>query len=152
MCLLCDSLQKNYIRICKQSVESQKVYLVIVLGTPSALVCLEFELAFIKNFHYIFFRLVDIHKQALPAKDTGLLKKRCITMGLPIKLCSEMQRDFLIRYARAAASKSTVVVSKDVAEQLIGFYVNPPPKAHHRKDDTHTDVKVCRSIQSRGKC
>jgi hypothetical protein len=42
-------------------------------------------------------RLVDIHKQMLPAKDTGILKKRCQMMALPIRNCSELQRDFLIR-------------------------------------------------------
>lgn len=42
-------------------------------------------------------RLVDIHKQVLPAKDTGILKKRCQMMGLPILNCSELQRDFLVR-------------------------------------------------------
>lgn len=70
-------------------------------------------------------RLVDIHKQVLPAKDTGILKKRCQMMGLPIANCSELQRDFLVRYANAAKSKSTVIVSKEAAQTLIGFYVEP---------------------------
>ncbi|XP_013389843.1 uncharacterized protein LOC106158434 isoform X1 [Lingula anatina] len=89
-------------------------------------------------------RLVDIHKQALPAKDTGLLKKRCVTMGLAIKNCSDMQRDFLIRYARASPSKSTVIVSKTTAEELIGFYVNPQPKIHRssRDEKLDNDTKV----------
>ena len=73
-------------------------------------------------------RLVDIHKQVLPAKDTGILKKRCQMMGLDIMNCTELQRDFLIRYANAAKSKSTVVAAKEAAETLIGFYVDPRPR------------------------
>ena len=41
-----------------------------------------------------------------------------------------MQRDFLIRYANAAKSKSTVIVSREVARILIGYYVEPRPKVH----------------------
>ena len=73
-------------------------------------------------------RLVDIHKQMLPAKDTGILKKRCQMLGLEIASCTEMQRDFLIRYANAAKSKSCVITSRLDAESLIGFYVEPRPK------------------------
>ncbi|ELU06756.1 hypothetical protein CAPTEDRAFT_193962 [Capitella teleta] len=74
-------------------------------------------------------RLVDIHKQVLPAKDTGILKKRCQMMGLPILNCSELQRDFLVRYMNAAKSKSCVITSKECAKTLIGFYVDPRPRA-----------------------
>ena len=74
-------------------------------------------------------RLVDIHRQVLPAKDTGILKKRCYMLGLDVRQCSELQRDFLIRYVNAAKSKSTVVVSRHDAINLIGFYVTPKSKA-----------------------
>ena len=37
-------------------------------------------------------------------------------MGLEIHNCNEMERDFLIRYANAAKSKSCVVVSREDAE------------------------------------
>lgn len=77
-------------------------------------------------------RLVDIHKQVLPSKDTGILKKRCQMMGLDILLCSEMQRDFLMRYMNAAKSKSCVIVSKEAAKTLIGFYVDPRPRVISR--------------------
>ena len=70
-------------------------------------------------------RLVDIHKQVLPAKDTGILKKRCQMMGVDVSNCSDLQRDFLIRYANAAKSKSTVIVDKVSAQMLISFYVEP---------------------------
>lgn len=80
----------------------------------------------IRNKKYV--RLVDIHKQILPAKDTGILKKRCQMMGLEVANCSELERDFLIRYANAVKSKSTVIVPQDAAQQLIGFYVNPRPR------------------------
>ena len=46
----------------------------------------------------------------------GILKKRCQMMGLEILNCNEMERDFLIRYANAAKSKSCVVVSREDAE------------------------------------
>ena len=81
---------------------------------------------FIKGEQFV--RLVDIHKQILPAKDTGILKKRAQMMGLDITNCSELQRDFLIRYANAAKSKSTVIISKTGAQTLIGFYVDPRPR------------------------
>ena len=61
----------------------------------------------------------------MPAKDTGILKKRCYMLGLDVRQCSELQRDFLIRYVNAAKSKSTVVVSRHDAITLIGFYVTP---------------------------
>ncbi|XP_064601459.1 uncharacterized protein LOC135467613 [Liolophura sinensis] len=70
-------------------------------------------------------RLVDIYKQILPAKDTGILKKRCQLLGMEVKNCSEMQRYFLVKYGRGYNSKSTLVVSKDDAKRLIGFYVEP---------------------------
>jgi len=73
-------------------------------------------------------RLVDIHRQVLPAKDTGILKKRCYMLGLEVRQCSELQRDFLIRYMNAAKSKSTVVVSRRDAIHLISFYVTPKSK------------------------
>ena len=99
-------------------------------------------------------RLVDIHKQILPAKDTGILKKRCQMMGLEVANCSELERDFLIRYANAVKSKSTVIIPQDAAQLLIGFYVNPRPRASrtsvtddhaveqsdkHRKSETTPD-------------
>lgn len=86
-------------------------------------------------------RLVDIHKQVLPAKDTGILKKRCQMMGLDIQNCSELQRDFLIRYANAAKSKSTVIVNKLAAEELIGFYVNPKPRTARQTVEDRDDAK-----------
>jgi len=80
-------------------------------------------------------RLVDIHRQVLPAKDTGILKKRCYMLGLDVRLCSELQRDFLIRYMNAAKSKSTVVVSRTDAIHLIGFYVTPKSKTRSADAD-----------------
>lgn len=79
----------------------------------------------INNLPYI--RLVDIHKQILPAKDTGILKKRCQLMGIEVGNCTEMQRYFLVQYGRAVNSKSTLIVSKDAAKVLIGYYVDPQP-------------------------
>ena len=78
-------------------------------------------------------RLVDIHKQVLPAKDTGILKKRCQMMDLDVANCSELQRDFLIRYANAAKSKSTVIVEKESAKTLISFYVEPRARLANAK-------------------
>ncbi|XP_064631056.1 uncharacterized protein LOC135489583 [Lineus longissimus] len=90
-------------------------------------------------------RLVDIHKQVLPAKPTGLLKNRCRALKLEFTNCSELQRDFLIRYAHAAASRSTLIVTKAVAETLIGYYVNPPPRSTradlHEENETE-DVEI----------
>lgn len=75
-----------------------------------------------------FVRLVDIHKQILPAKDTGILKKRCQLLGINVGNCSEMQRYFLVQYGKAFNSKSTLIVGKNDAKNLIGYYVNPVPK------------------------
>ncbi|KAL8613341.1 hypothetical protein ACOMHN_052580 [Nucella lapillus] len=73
-------------------------------------------------------RLVDIHRQILPAKDTGILKKRCQLMNIHVSNCSEMQRYFLVQYGRAHNSKSTLVISKDEAQDLIKYYADPPPR------------------------
>lgn len=81
-----------------------------------------------------FVRLVDIHKQILPAKDTGILKKRCQLMGIEVENCNEMQRYFLVQYGKAFNSKSTLIISQDNAKELIGYYVNPQPKSS-RLDD-----------------
>ena len=87
-------------------------------------------------------RLVDIHRQVLPAKDTGILKKRCYMLGLDVRQCSELQRDFLIRYVNAAKSKSTVVVSRPDAMNLIGFYVTPKSKTRTADvDDAANDAE-----------
>ena len=88
-------------------------------------------------------RLVDIHRQVLPAKDTGILKKRCYMLGLDVRQCSELQRDFLIRYMNAAKSKSTVVVSRTDAIHLIGFYVTPKTKTRSADaDDASVDSRA----------
>ena len=99
----------------------------------------------IRNKKYV--RLVDIHKQILPAKDTGILKKRCQMMGLEVANCSELERDFLIRYANAVKSKSTVIIPQDAAQQLIGFYVNPRPRMSRfsSSSDDH-------ALEQMGKC
>lgn len=81
-----------------------------------------------------FVRLVDIHKQILPAKDTGILKKRCQLMGIEVENCNEMQRYFLVQYGKAFNSKSTLIISQENAKELIGYYVNPQPKSS-RADD-----------------
>ena len=73
-------------------------------------------------------RLVDIHRQILPAKDTGILKKRCQLMNIQVTNCTEMQRYFLVQYGRAHNSKSTLVISKDEAQRLISYYAHPPPR------------------------
>lgn len=73
-------------------------------------------------------RLVDIYKLILPSKDTGILKKRCQLLKIPILSCTEMQRHFLVQYGRACNSKSTVVVSKTHAEDLIAYYAAPRPR------------------------
>lgn len=91
----------------------------------------------IENFPYV--RLVDIHKQILPAKDTGILKKRCQLLGIKVKNCIEMQRYFLVQYGRAYNSKSTLIVSKDDAKILIGYYVDPQPKI--MKSHSNPDLK-----------
>lgn len=79
-------------------------------------------------------RLVDIHRQVLPAKDTGILKKRCYMLGLDVRQCTDLQRDFLTRYMNAAKSKSTVVVSRSDAIDLIAFYVTPKSKTRGGAD------------------
>ncbi|XP_053407292.1 uncharacterized protein LOC123546155 [Mercenaria mercenaria] len=86
-----------------------------------------------------FVRLVDIHKQILPAKDTGILKKRCQLMSIEVENCSEMQRYFLVQYGRAFNSKSTLIISKDNAKILIGYYVDPQPKTT-RPEDHHKSI------------
>ncbi|KAK7111033.1 uncharacterized protein [Littorina saxatilis] len=80
----------------------------------------------INNSPYV--RLVDIHRQILPAKDTGILKKRCQLMHIQVSNCSEMQRYFLVQYGRAHNSKSTLVITKDEAFRLISYYANPQPR------------------------
>ena len=103
----------------------------------------------IRNKKYV--RLVDIHKQILPAKDTGILKKRCQMMGLEVANCSELERDFLIRYANAVKSKSTVIIPQDAAQLLIGFYVNPRPRmSRFSSSDDHAleQMDKCRKSGS----
>ena len=80
----------------------------------------------INNMPYV--RLVDIHRQILPAKDTGILKKRCQLMHIQVNNCSEMQRYFLVQYGRAHNSKSTLVITKDEAWRLISYYAHPQPR------------------------
>ncbi|XP_059176730.1 uncharacterized protein LOC131956287 [Physella acuta] len=80
----------------------------------------------INNQPYI--RLVDIHKQILPAKDTGILKKRCQLLKIPVLNCTEMQRYFLVQYGRAYNSKSTLVISKEQANNLVTYYATPQPR------------------------
>lgn len=101
-----------------------------------------------------FVRLVDIHKQILPAKDTGILKKRCQLMGIEVENCSEMQRYFLVQYGRAFNSKSTLIISKDNAKVLIGYYVDPQPKAtrpeeHHKSIIDHRREQLRRIALAR---
>lgn len=86
-----------------------------------------------------FVRLVDIHKQILPAKDTGILKKRCQLMRIEVENCTEMQRYFLVQYGKAFNSKSTLIISKDNAKTLIGYYVDPQPKMS-RSEDHHKSI------------
>ncbi|XP_052098359.1 uncharacterized protein LOC127733113 isoform X2 [Mytilus californianus] len=93
----------------------------------------------LENLPYL--RLVDIHKQILPAKDTGILKKRCQLLGIVVKNCSEMQRYFLVQYGRAFNSKSNLIISKVDAEFLIGYYVNPVTKLPRSSED-HPQPKV----------
>ncbi|KAK7477502.1 hypothetical protein BaRGS_00031266, partial [Batillaria attramentaria] len=96
----------------------------------------------INNQPYV--RLVDIHKQILPAKDTGILKKRCQLMNIPVLNCSDMQRYFLVQYGRAYNSKSTLVINKDQARELIGYYVDPQPRGL-RADDGSSGASLKRS-------
>ncbi|CAL1528214.1 unnamed protein product [Lymnaea stagnalis] len=88
----------------------------------------------INNQPYI--RLVDIHKQILPAKDTGILKKRCQLLKIPVLNCTEMQRYFLVQYGRAYNSKSTLVVSKEQANNLVTYYATPQPRIG-RTEESH---------------
>lgn len=99
-----------------------------------------------------FVRLVDIHKQIMPAKDTGILKKRCHMMGLHITNCTELQRDFLIRYMNAAKSKSTVIIAKDAAIMLIGFYVNPKSRSKGAEEDFELDIMLPPTKLAKRKC
>lgn len=98
-----------------------------------------------------YLRLVDIHKQVLPAKDTGILKKRCQLLGLEVQNCSELQRYFLVQYGKAYNSKSTLVITKDDAKKLIGYYVEPQPKVpradlhEHRNGFTNREKSHGRS-------
>ena len=101
----------------------------------------------IQNQPYV--RLVDIHKQILPAKDTGILKKRCQLMGICVENCSEMQRYFLVQYGKAFNSKSTLIVSKDSANELIGYYVDPQPKTSRMEEHTGKSVIEHRREQLR---
>ena len=94
----------------------------------------------IDNIPYV--RLVDIHKQILPAKDTGILKKRCQLIGIKVLNCAEMQRYFLVQYGRAYNSKSTLIISKDDAKDLIGYYVNPQPRMSRSEDALKKEFSV----------
>lgn len=93
----------------------------------------------IKNQPYI--RLVDLHKQMLPAKDTGILKKRCQLLGILVENCTEMQRYFLVQYGKAFNSKSTLIVSKLNAQNLISYYVNPTPKVMKMDSEDSIPIK-----------
>ncbi|ESO95107.1 hypothetical protein LOTGIDRAFT_160869 [Lottia gigantea] len=86
----------------------------------------------INNRPYI--RLVDIHKQILPAKDTGILKKRCQLLSIHVVNCTEMQRYFLVQYGRGYNSKSTLIVGKADACQLVGYYAQPQPRLPRSED------------------
>ncbi|ESO09768.1 hypothetical protein HELRODRAFT_195004 [Helobdella robusta] len=97
-----------------------------------------------------YIRLVDIHKQIMPAKDTGILKKRCAMLNLKFTSCSELQRDFLIRYMNAAKSKSKIIVSKEAALMLISFYVNPKVRSSGHSKSSNA-VTSAHQSQSRSK-
>ena len=101
----------------------------------------------INNLPYV--RLVDIHKQILPAKDTGILKKRCQLMGIEVGNCSEMQRYFLVQYGKAVNSKSTLIISKDAAKVLIGYYVEPQPVKSSSSTKEHKSIIEHRREQLR---
>lgn len=101
----------------------------------------------INNLPYV--RLVDIHKQILPAKDTGILKKRCQLMGIEVGNCTEMQRYFLVQYGKAINSKSTLIVSKDAAKVLIGYYVDPQPAKCSNGPKEHKSIIEHRREQLR---
>ena len=64
-------------------------------------------------------------------------------MGLEVANCSELQRDFLIRYMNAAKSKSNVVITKDTAIMLIGFYVNPKSRSSKSFDELQEEDFFC---------
>ena len=96
-----------------------------------------------------FVRLVDIHKQILPAKDTGILKKRCQLMGIEVGNCTEMQRYFLVQYGKAVNSKSTLIISKDAAKVLIGYYVDPQPAKCPSSGKEHKSIIEHRREQLR---
>lgn len=83
-----------------------------------------------------YIRLVDIHKQILPAKDTGILKKRCQLLSIPVLTCSDMQRYFLVQYGRAYNSKSSLIISKDHATDLVAYYANPQPRLGKTEERT----------------
>ena len=90
-----------------------------------------------------FIRLVDIHKQILPAKDTGILKKRCQLLNIPVLNCNEMQRYFLVQYGRAYNSKSTLIISKDQATKLVTYYATPQPRIGKIEDTLHRRPSSC---------
>ena len=91
-----------------------------------------------------YIRLVDIHRQVLPAKETAILKKRCQMFGFDVINCTDMQRDFLIRYANAAKSKSTWIVSRQAADKLIGFYIDPRIKNEMEEADRQAAAATTR--------
>lgn len=95
-----------------------------------------------------YIRLVDIHKQILPAKDTGILKKRCQLLNIPVSNCTEMQRYFLVQYGRAYNSKSTLIVSKEQANTLVTYYATPQPRIG-RTDEAHVR-RLSHSVSSDG--
>ena len=92
-----------------------------------------------------FIRLVDIHKQILPAKDTGILKKRCQLLNIPVLNCNEMQRYFLVQYGRAYNSKSTLIISKDQATKLVTYYATPQPRLGKVEDTVQRRPSSCGS-------
>ncbi|GFO50388.1 hypothetical protein PoB_007689300 [Plakobranchus ocellatus] len=92
-----------------------------------------------------FIRLVDIHKQILPAKDTGILKKRCQLLNIPVLNCNEMQRYFLVQYGRAYNSKSTLIISKDQATKLVTYYAMPQPRTGKVEDTQNRRPSSCGS-------
>lgn len=96
-------------------------------------------------------RLVDIHKQILPAKDTGILKKRCQLLGVNVKNCTEMQRYFLVQYGKAFNSKSNLIISKDDAEFLVGYYVNPVTKLPRAEEPLPPKVKIPKVTRPRSR-
>jgi len=63
-------------------------------------------------------------------------------MNLAISHCTELERDFLIRYMNAAKSKSTVVIEKHAANALIGFYVNPKAARPAPRNEGETEEEI----------